>query len=260
MSHDMSHDMDLNLGRAITFAFEDQRWRGKLLPLLILSVIPGLNVLAWGGYAISAARNICRREAAALATWDEWSDVLVRGLLVLVATGLYFLPALIVGGCFLLLPLIIGARADSAGFLGVRCLAYLISLMYLLGVSVLLNAGHVAFARSDQFAGYLDLGARLGDVRRAGSRLVTLTVWQGSLVLLVMAGLATGYVVFLVCVNLVVRVGAGLTLIAVPLLLLTLAGLLVLIMLSALAYGYFIGGAGLRMATAAMRHSTADPG
>ena len=39
--------MSLDIGRAVTYPFEDEEWRVKLLPLLLLSVIPGLNVLTW---------------------------------------------------------------------------------------------------------------------------------------------------------------------------------------------------------------------
>lgn len=237
--------MSLDFGRAVTYPFEDERWRGKLLPLLILSVVPGMNALAWGGYTLSMARAIYRRGTLALVTWDEWSDILVRGLLSWVAATLYYLPALIIGGCFWLLPLVIGGRAESSSFLAMRCLAYLFVGAYAFAASALLNAGHVAFARTDQFASYLDLKARLGDWRHGGSRLLTLTLASWALLLVGVVTAAIAYGVFLIGVNVIVRFGAGFGVLVVPALLVVLVGLLGLFTLTALANGYFVGATGV---------------
>ena len=239
--------MSLDIGRSATYLFEDEGWRGKLLPLLILSAIPGLNLLAWGGYAFSVARNITRREKLPLATWDEWSDILVRGLLSLIAMLLYFLPAIIVGGCFFVLTVVFGARVESASFVAMRCLAYLFSAGYILFTSLLLNTGHVNFARTDQFSGYLDLRSRSRDLRQYTSQVITLTVLQGVLALIVSLLIIVGSIVFLVAVNLAVRTGGFAVIIAVPVILIVLIALLALITLSFLAYGYFVGATSILM-------------
>jgi Protein of unknown function (DUF4013) len=233
--------MTIDFGRAVTYPFEDGDWRRKLLLLLILSFVPGLNVLVWGGYGLSVARNIARRERTPLVTWHEWSDIVVRGLLSLVATGLYGLPALVIGGCFLSLSLVLGERVESASFLAMRCLGYLIAVGYGLAVSVLVTTGHVAFARTDQFSSYLDVRERLADVGRYRSRLVTLTVIQIVSGLLVLVALIIGGVLMLVGVNVAVRIGGLGTLLAVPALLLVIIGVVALLTLAALANGYFIG-------------------
>ncbi|MBX3084431.1 MAG: DUF4013 domain-containing protein [Anaerolineae bacterium] len=244
--------MSLDIGRAVTYPFEDAQWRAKLLPLLILSFIPGLNVLTWGGYAISVARNLTRREKYPLATWDEWSDILVRGLLSWVAMLVYFLPAIIVGGCFLSLSLVFGERVESSSFIAMRCLAYLLSLAYLFFTNFVLNAGHLNFVRTDQFSGYLDLPARFRDLRRGGSRILTLTVLQVVLVLLIGLLIIVGGVVFLVCINIAVRTGGIAVVIVVPILLIALVALLALMTLAFLAHGYFIGGTSILIARQAM--------
>jgi hypothetical protein len=244
--------MSLDIGRAATYPFEDEQWRAKLLPLLLLSVIPGLNLLTWGGYALSVARNITRREKTPLATWDEWSDILVRGLLSLVALLLYYLPAIIVGGCFLVLSLVFGERVESSSFIAMRCLAYLLSIGYIFITSFLLNTGHVAYARTDQFRSYLDFAARWRDLRHHTAQILTLTMLQGVLTLLIGLLMVVGAVVFLVSINIAVRTGGFSVLIIVPVLLVVLIALLAMITLAFLANGYFIGATSILISRKAM--------
>ena len=244
--------MSLDIGRAVTYPFEEEQWRAKLLPLLLLSVIPGLNLLTWGGYALSVARNITRREKQPLATWDEWSDILVRGLLSLAAMLLYYLPAIILGGCFLILTLVFGERVESSSFIAMRCLAYLLSAGYIFVTSFLLNTGHVSFARTDQFSSYLAFSERFRDVRRNTAQILTLTMLQGVLTLLIGLLVVVGAVVFLVSVNIAVRTGGLVILIIVPVLLVVVIALLAMITLAFLANGYFIGATSVLMSRKAM--------
>jgi hypothetical protein len=205
------------------------------------------------------ARAIHRRGTLALVTWDEWSDILVRGLLSWVATALYYLPALLIGGCFLLLPLVIGGRAESNSFLAMRCLAYLIAGTYAFAASALLNAGHVAFARTDQFASYLDVRARLGDWQRGGARLLTLTLAGWALLLFGLVTAAIAYGVFLIGVNVIVRFGTGFVVLVVPVLVVVLIALLGLWTLSSLANGYLVGATGVLLARTGVAEAAPSP-
>src|SRR5579871_2068034 len=93
--------MNVDIGRSVTYPFEDEQWIRKVGTLFILSFIPGLNLMMWGGYALSVARNMTRRSREVLPGWDNWTDIAVRGLLSLGATLLYFSPALLLA-CLLL--------------------------------------------------------------------------------------------------------------------------------------------------------------
>lgn len=43
--------MQIDLGRSVTYAFEDSAWLSKLIVFLIVGFLPGLNVILWSGYA-----------------------------------------------------------------------------------------------------------------------------------------------------------------------------------------------------------------
>jgi hypothetical protein len=133
-----------------------------------------------------------------------------------------------------------------------RCVGYLIAIAYIFAASFVLNAGHIAFAHTDQFSGYLDLPARIHDLRQNGSRILTLTVLQGVLALLIGLLVVVGSVVFLVGINIAVRTGGFAIVIVVPVLLIALVAMLAMITLAFLAYGYFVGVTSVLMARRAM--------
>lgn len=119
--------------------FVDKRWPYKLGGLLVLGCIPGLNVLAWVGYQQSMAVNIAQRRPVLLPTWDDWADILVRGLLAVMASGVYWLPGLLLW-LFSLLP-------------GLR----IVILPALIGAALCmfaLSVSHVRYARTDQPSRY----------------------------------------------------------------------------------------------------------
>ncbi len=120
---------------AFTYAFQDKRWPYKLGGLILLGCIPGLNVLAWVGYQQSIAGNIAHRQPIALPAWDDWADILVRGLIAVSASGLYWLPV----GLFALL-----------GLFPVTRLSMLFAFIAAVGLGLALSVGHVRFACSDR--------------------------------------------------------------------------------------------------------------
>src|SRR5688500_18531100 len=91
--------MNIDIGRSVTYPFEDQQWFNKVGILMILGFIPGLNVIMWGGAALTIARNVLRGERFPLPDWAEWSDIAVRGLLSIAATLIYYIPLIVVSCC-----------------------------------------------------------------------------------------------------------------------------------------------------------------
>src|SRR5258706_6677232 len=142
--------MNIDIGRSITYPFEDKQWTIKVGILLVLGFIPGLNIIIWSGYALTIARNVLRGVASPLPAWDNWSDIAVRGLLSIVATFIYLLPSLLIVGCFwLALPLFV-SREASGLLTTLQCAGVLFNLVYLVAVGLLLSAGQVRFAQTDQ--------------------------------------------------------------------------------------------------------------
>src|SRR5579859_7318843 len=106
--------MNIDFGRAVTYPFEDRQWTLKVGILLLASLIPGLNAILLAGYGLTIARNMLRGVALPMPGWDNWSDIAVRGLLSLVATFLYFLPALLVSCCgFVLFSAVTGRTSGN---------------------------------------------------------------------------------------------------------------------------------------------------
>jgi hypothetical protein len=169
--------MDIDIGRSVTYPFEDPQWTTKLGILVIIGFIPGLNIIVWGGYALSIARNVMRREAQPLPTWENWSDIAVRGLLSIAATGIYYLPVILLSCCLYFGSAFISGR-DSGFYTLLNCCGVIFSIIYSLAVNLVLNAGHVRYVQTDQFYTYLEIGRRFQDIRTDPALFVTLFAYQ----------------------------------------------------------------------------------
>lgn len=155
--------MNIDLARAFRFAFADKRWLNKLGVLLLIGLVPGLNLIAWVGYQQSIARNVALGAASPLPAWDEWGDILVRGLTTIVAGFVYFSPLMLVGCCAVVFNLL-GGRDAGALLLTVRCASLLVVLVYGAFALLLLSVGSVRYARTDQYGGYYQFAGRLREL------------------------------------------------------------------------------------------------
>jgi hypothetical protein len=205
----------IDLGRALGYAFEDKEWPLKIGLLFVMGLIPGLNIIMWSGYSLTVARRIMFN-AKPLPEWSEWVDIGVRGLLSLVGTLVYYIPALLVGCMVLVLSRFV--TQSSLVTLSLRCISGVGLLGYVLIASFLLTPGHVRFAQTDQFHVYTDFGARIEDLRTNPALFGQLFVYQALLTLI--ASVVSG------------------------LLLITCIGLPALVTLAFLASGHFIGTIG----------------
>ncbi len=155
--------MHLDLARAFTYAFEDKRWLRKLGVLFLIGLIPGLNLIAWVGYQQTVARNVLFSRTTPLPAWNDWGDILIRGLMTIVAGVAYFSPLLVVTCCTVVFGLA-GGRDGGALLLSVRCLTFFIIAIYGSFAALLLSAGGVRYVRTDQYSSYFDVIGRLRDL------------------------------------------------------------------------------------------------
>ncbi|RMF52268.1 MAG: DUF4013 domain-containing protein [Chloroflexota bacterium] len=232
--------MHLDLGRSVTYPFEDSDWLSKLIVFLIVGFLPGLNIILWSGYALSVARNLARGERRPLPTWDAWSDIAVRGLLSLVATALYFTPAALL----VLLVWLFGALSRGAeAFLTMRLIALGIALLYSLLMNYVLTCAHARYAQTDQFYHYLEIGARLRDLGRAAVPFGVLFLYQSLLSFLLVMLSAVVFMIGLVLLSLAMTSSGALSLIIALVLVLALIGYIALVTLGFLTNGYLLGTA-----------------
>lgn len=216
----------MDIGRAIGFAFEDERWISKLLLGALIALIPIFGPFALAGYVIATIRNVMAGQPRPLPEWSDLGRIFMDGLMVLLAEAIYSLPSIILAcpipiGLVWLLPALGGQNQDAQGIpvglagllsAGVGCLLVL----YVLLLSL------VTLALFLQYAAHGSLGAclRVGDVLR----LLIRNIGQIVLILLIIFGL--GLVIGLVvgAVGTIVGwipfigwlVGAGLILVSLP--------------------------------------------
>jgi hypothetical protein len=170
--------MNIDLGRSISYPFEDTNWKKKIGILFLIGLVPGLNWIVFSGHSLTVARNILRRNRFPLPDWSEWSDIAVRGLLSIVAGFIYFSPLLLVSCCLWFMNMFGANRSGSSVMLAMQCCGSIFALIYSVFALLLLNAGHIRFATTDQFHSYIEIGARLTDVRAATSIFVSLVASQ----------------------------------------------------------------------------------
>lgn len=159
----------MNIRRALTYPFDDEQWRNKLGVLLLLSLIPGFNLIMWMGYAITIAHNVIRGSARPLPEWADWMDIVVRGLMGLIASLVYFLPLLLVILCAALLNTLSGVVWLCVVPFGV---------IYGVAALALLAVGHVRYARSDGYNDYYAFRRRLNELRATPAAYLRLALLQ----------------------------------------------------------------------------------
>ncbi len=176
--------MKIDLGRALTYTFEDKQWPLKLGLLLLIGLIPGLNVIAWVGYQVSIAHNVASGMAYPLPAWDDWGDILVRGLMAIAAGFVYFLPLIMVSFIIGLLGIIGGQGAETL-LLTLRCCLVPGVLIYGLAAALMLSVANVRYAQSDQYSQYYEFGRRVRDLFANAQAYGIGFVYQALLALLV---------------------------------------------------------------------------
>ena len=144
----------MNIGKSFTYMFDDENWISKYLIGIVISMVPILN-FAWAGYGIGIMRNMARGMEKPLPSWDNLGEKFKDGLVIMVATFIYALPAIIVFG--------IGAIISSAsgGKGAATLLTVLISCcgaIYLLAFSFLVPALLIHYARTNSFGALFQVG------------------------------------------------------------------------------------------------------
>jgi hypothetical protein len=158
----------MDIGRAFTYMFDDEKWVEKLVIgglLTLASIIPVVNLftgLVIVGYALRILRRVSRGEELPLPEWDDWGGDWVRGLMVVLAGLIYSLPILILTGLSSLVGAIGGYQGSGQAAEGVAgvCAAATscLSALWGLAMAVVYPAALINYANEEQFAGFFGFG------------------------------------------------------------------------------------------------------
>lgn len=197
----------MNIGKSLTFVFEDARWLTKMALGALISFVPVLN-FALVGYAVEIARRVIRQEGEVLPEWSDLGKKFTDGLSLWVVGLVYSLPLLLVG-CLLLLPalpqMLQGEQSsdvlDALSGVGIvlAICGGLFIFLYMLLVTFLWPALVAQFTQEGSIASCFRLGEILGMVRSKLSPLVT--IWLTLLAIVILFGVAGTLVGLIPCIG-----------------------------------------------------------
>jgi hypothetical protein len=159
----------MDIGKAFAFVFEDKDWVVKILiaaGILLVGVLLGVLVIPailaaalLAGYGVEITRRVINDHPQPLPEWDNWGELLVDGIKVIVIGIVYALPIIAVSMC---LGIPIGVLSQDAQdlssllSLALSCL----SILWAIVMSLVLPAAIGAYAAKG------DLGAafRFGEI------------------------------------------------------------------------------------------------
>ena len=178
----------MDIGKAITYAFDDDRWVVKLLigaGLMLLSflIVPAIIVQ---GYLVKIVRNVMDGVEKPLPEWEDWGKLFMDGLNLTIAGLVYTAPIWLLMCCGGLLFLPAGftegdtaemmAAAGSISFLLVACLAMILGVL----IALLYPALTVQYAKEDNLAACFRFSEVIGMTRdNIGDVIVALLVLFG---------------------------------------------------------------------------------
>lgn len=163
-------NIDIDLGRAFSFIFDDEQWIRRILIGGLLLLIPLLGIFWLLGYMIDVARNVMHDNPHPLPA-IQFGDQLGKGLYVFLISLVYAIPILI------LICITMGLIALTAGVTGgedgamagvtiftMFCLYPLIFLVSL-AIQMFVFAGYVRYIQTDSVSEALNFARIWGMVR-----------------------------------------------------------------------------------------------
>ncbi|HRQ38767.1 MAG TPA: DUF4013 domain-containing protein [Chloroflexota bacterium] len=163
----------MDIGKALTYITEDERWVMKFLIALAMAIFSFFIIPAiiLEGYMVAIARNVMNGEERPLPEWDDWGGFLRDGFNLFVALLVYTLP-------FWLLACIVGIStigfsglsnisedAAAAGILATFGLVSCLALIFLLALLFVSPAVIVQYLRNNNLGSCFRFGEVFGIVR-----------------------------------------------------------------------------------------------
>ncbi|NOK63646.1 MAG: DUF4013 domain-containing protein [Chloroflexi bacterium AL-W] len=156
----------MNIGKAFSYVFEDERWVTKVLLGGLITLVPILNIATFG-YMLKTAHNVAYGNPHPLPEWGEdFGDTFMRGLYALVINFVYFIPyilLIVVFSCIVGIPLAGGETWEETGLLAL-CLVP-IFLMVAFASALVSYAALARYVITDSLNEALKIGEVISAVR-----------------------------------------------------------------------------------------------
>ncbi|HEU5014728.1 MAG TPA: DUF4013 domain-containing protein [Roseiflexaceae bacterium] len=159
----------MDIGRAFSYVFQDQRWLSKVAIGGLVSAVPILNFAAFG-YMLKVAQNVAQDNPQPLPEWNDFGDHFMRGLYAVVITIVYLIPYFIIIGIFSCITGMLGGASSgsdsasaAAGLLG--CLFVPIYLIVLFASLLLSYAAMARYAATNTLGEAFKFGEIFAMVR-----------------------------------------------------------------------------------------------
>ncbi len=191
----------MDIGKALTYMLQDEKWAGKVLIGGLANLVPVANLAAIG-YQIRVMRRVAAGAPAPLPEWHEFWTLLRQGLPVALAGLIYALPGLLLTASTVLLS-VAGRAVATGGPEGQNLAAILLALalgatgltvFYGLALSLWLPAATLHYAIEGRFAAFFrsrEVWRRIA--ARPSEYIVALAVAWGAMLV---AGLVGGMTAF----------------------------------------------------------------
>jgi hypothetical protein len=142
----------MNIGKSLSFVFEDKKWIEKVLIGGVLMLIPLLGPILLMGYGVQLVRNVRNHDPEPLPAWDDWGTKIGEGLKLIIITIIWALPLYVL--MFLMfIPAAMNGNSDTgsafASFLSLcfSCFTFLYAIVLWLAVPGII----IKFAETGEF-------------------------------------------------------------------------------------------------------------
>lgn len=167
----------MDIGRALTFFTEDERWIEKtaigtgvlllstLLTFILVGVVGFLIVM---GYSVRLLQNVRDGVTPILPEWDQWGEDLSRGFKLFVVQFVWALPIVLISVPILILTVAVGSGggdAEAFAFLLALCASCIIVIVGI-AYTLIQPAVTIFFAEREEIGDGLQI-ARIWDWTRA---------------------------------------------------------------------------------------------
>ncbi len=200
----------MDIGRAFTFAFEDEDWLKKIAIGGVILLVPVWGWCVVVGYALRALNNMLEGQEVPLPEWDAWGDDFMRGLMPFIAAIVYAIPSWAISGIGSLM------QGSNSGFvnligLGFQC----VTVLYGIALAVVLPAMFLRYAKTNEtsaFWAFSDIFAFIRD-NLSNYIVAVLMCLVANIAAGIVGGIACGigalfttFIATLVCANLLSQV------------------------------------------------------